>query len=743
MKQLLSSSPSAQLSSAQLSCSDQLFIMSSDSLKHLVNLLKRPPFNISVSLVELSNKSSLDLLQLVNDVLAKIDSSQSKNIADEGEEQRARRMLDFLVVLGYKLAIEGTSDSIASFGTAFLSAEKSVIFPLLLWLLDRVQLLKKRAYLARYLRPVNIPEDLFADAAIVSAYQKFSSLQAEFKDLHKLIEGQRDSSLNPKQLSDEVKQIELEREQLQNKLNRLNNKIQTDQQFEHVNFTDILTATNQLRQEQEEENKLYQANLEQKHKLLRSEQLKNSAMKKYSEMANNPSAWLHADANKLYNKLRAEINDKRNYEANQLNNLINEREKQLKSLAKVLNNDMHVSESELDDLLQTAAQLKSEVEQLEANLTEANNKTDGQLGFLRDRTVGAEKRKDKLLEQLNELQSEQKEVEDDVRRLNNDLRVVQQENSSIMGENKPKTDAEHKSYMAELAVKTQNYKNYKHNIEVIKEEINILVNTEQLLRSNAKDLTEFNKQLELQKGVSGFIDTEDKLNSIANIKANIDSNKGETLEEISQLVDKINATLKERKNKLAPQIKELRSIRQQFEDVEAVYLEKKQQYNQMSAGYETERIKLEADCSNNKQQLQQEESHYHFLNSLTKIAKIRAEVCEAQGKYESGAQKFPNPAYKSYVDHYEKEIMREEQRAKQLRQEKKFLTDSHNTNIIQRQLFHNLRSLLQLKYQSNPNNNNNNHSNDPNNSSHILHSSSNNSSSINQLLSQAETLTFD
>jgi intraflagellar transport protein 81 len=43
----------------------------------------------------------------------------------------------------------------------------AVIYPLLYWLLQRLAELKKRSYLARYLRPVDIPEEFFADASLV------------------------------------------------------------------------------------------------------------------------------------------------------------------------------------------------------------------------------------------------------------------------------------------------------------------------------------------------------------------------------------------------------------------------------------------------------------------------------------------------------------------------------------------------------------------------------------------------
>ena len=60
----------------------------------------------------------------------------------------------------------------------------------------------------------------------------------------------------------------------------------------------------------------------------------------------------------------------------------------------------------------------------------------------------------------------------------------------------------------------------------------------------------------------------------------MDKAKGKTLDEISGIVQKINSQLKEKKNRLAPQIKALRTVRQDFQAVEVRYLEKKGAYDQ-------------------------------------------------------------------------------------------------------------------------------------------------------------------
>ena len=56
---------------------------------------------------------------------------------------------------------------------------------------------------------------------------------------------------------------------------------------------------------------------------------------------------------------------------------------------------------------------------------------------------------------------------------------------------------------------------------------------------------------------------------------------------------KLNATISAKKADLAPVIKELRPLRQQAQEMETEYNEKKSAYDQLAAGLESNRSKLE------------------------------------------------------------------------------------------------------------------------------------------------------
>ena len=69
--------------------------------------------------------------------------------------------------------------------------------------------------------------------------------------------------------------------------------------------------------------------------------------------------------------------------------------------------------------------------------------------------------------------------------------------------------------------------------------------------------------MESKKGVAGYRETQEALETISAMKGDMDMMKGQTLEDISYMVKKLNQTIMEKKNNLSPIIKELRPLRVQ------------------------------------------------------------------------------------------------------------------------------------------------------------------------------------
>ena len=70
----------------------------------------------------------------------------------------------------------------------------------------------------------------------------------------------------------------------------------------------------------------------------------------------------------------------------------------------------------------------------------------------------------------------------------------------------------------------------------------------------------------------------EELERVSNQKAEYDQRKGLSLEEHAREVEKVRVTIKQKKQKLAPMIKDLRAARGKFQVLEQEYNQKKDVY---------------------------------------------------------------------------------------------------------------------------------------------------------------------
>merc|ERR1712060_275513 len=196
--------------------------------------------------------------------------------------------------------------------------------------------------------------------------------------------------------------------------------------------------------------------------------------------------------------------------------------------------------------------MRDDKEALERKIEEHNQ--DSRLSVYKQQANLVAKKKEVVMK-------DKKALEDERDGLSKDLSVKEREYEQMKGHKFMKRD-EFKNYAASLRDKSAKFKRLKAELSEVRHEVAVLLRTEQILQ--AKDPTP-----------AGLRETEAMLEKASVEKSQVDKAKGKTLDEISAIVQKINAQLKEKKNKLAPQIKALRSVRQNFQQVEVKYLEKK------------------------------------------------------------------------------------------------------------------------------------------------------------------------
>ena len=110
--------------------------------------------------------------------MAEIDSKNRVDIREEEAEGTALRILGMLRILKYK---PPPDISVANFRQGLVEGQKHVIYPVMEWLLQRIDELKTRAYLAKYLVKIEIPTEVAADSDVADLYVQYEEHISQFK----------------------------------------------------------------------------------------------------------------------------------------------------------------------------------------------------------------------------------------------------------------------------------------------------------------------------------------------------------------------------------------------------------------------------------------------------------------------------------------------------------------------------------------------------------------------------------
>ena len=140
-------------------------------------------------------------------------------------------MIDFLWILNYKHTL-----SSQDFRQRLSQGDRQLIYPVLFWILQRVPELRKRAFLARFLVNIEVPEEMFADEVVVEVFQQYKELQAQFKETHKMLDKLRSNRFEPGEIKREIQQLEEEKEQLNTKITKIKQRVQVQPSCEPCHF---------------------------------------------------------------------------------------------------------------------------------------------------------------------------------------------------------------------------------------------------------------------------------------------------------------------------------------------------------------------------------------------------------------------------------------------------------------------------------------------------------------------------
>lgn len=178
--------------------------LNTTEIKQIVDGLNRPPFMQHLSMVEFDDKAPLELLELVNRVFEHLDAENQGGVdmQKETQDKTEERICGFLKILGYP------SDFNPNFCREVVHGDKKTIQHILWWMLSRLPDLSRKAYTAKFLVPLAIPDEFMVDEDMRETMASYKDLQAEFQAVHQGVESVRSDSMNPSELKKEISQLE-------------------------------------------------------------------------------------------------------------------------------------------------------------------------------------------------------------------------------------------------------------------------------------------------------------------------------------------------------------------------------------------------------------------------------------------------------------------------------------------------------------------------------------------------------
>ncbi|XP_027709340.1 intraflagellar transport protein 81 homolog isoform X2 [Vombatus ursinus] len=620
----------------------------SDQIKFIVEKLNKEPFKKNYNLITFDSLEPMQLLQVLNDVLAEIDPKQVVDIREEMPDQTAKRMLSLLGILKYKPP--GNATDMSTFRQGLVIGSKPVIHPVLHWLLQRTNELKKRAYLARFLIKLEVPAEFLQDETVADTNKQ------------------------------DISAMEEEKDQLIKRVDRLKKRVETVQ-----NHQRMFKIARQLRVEKEREEFLAQQKQEQKNQLFH-------AVQRLQRVQNQLKSMQHAAADakpeSLMKRLEEEIKFNSYMVSEKFPKELDNKKKEMRFLQKVVS-EPAMGHSDLLELEAKINEVNTQLNQLIEKKMMRNEPIEGKLSLYKQQASIISRKKEAKAEELQEAKEKLSNLEREV-----SMKATQ--TREFDGTEVLKGD-EFKRYVSKLRSKSTVFKKKHQIIAEFKAEYGLLQRTEELLKQRHENIQHQLQTIEDKKGISGYSYTQEELERVSALKSEVDEVKGRTLDGMSEMVKKLNSLVAEKKSALAPIIKELRQLRQNCQELTQECEEKKTQYDSCAAGLESNRSKLEQEVRGLREECLQEESRYHYTNCMIKNLEVQLQRATDEMKaYVSSDQQEKRKAIR---EQYAKNIAEQENLGKKLREKQKTVRESHGPNMKQAKMWRDFEQLMECKKQ--------------------------------------------
>lgn len=522
-----------------------------------------------------------------------------------------------------------------------------------------------------------------ADGDVLEVSTQYDALIEEFKHAHKEVEALKSSGYGTTELRRDIEEMENESEVVEKRIERIQRKLDG-----MPTLNTMLETAKSLRQQKEREQELHSQKDDQRNMIHHIDQRITRLESQLSNLKQNSAG---ATSDGLIQKLTEE-NNVNSYLVNQKlpKELLSKRNGN-NAIEKV------IGQSALgkDDI----AKIKSKIDTVSKELLDISNKRnvtndpiEDKLTLFRQQAAIIGRKKSNTAEKLNDVRTE-------AAALSSDLTEMKDKLQSFSGETIVRGD-DFKKYVSALRSKSTVYKQRRAVISELKAEYGILSRTFEILNTNKDQLSQMLEKVEMEKGIKGFRQTQETMEKLVVAKADLDDQKGQTLDDMSGLVQELTMKISERKARLAPIIKELRPLRQQCQELQTTYDEKKMHYDtlllQLESGMtrlENEVKKIQDDILRNEREVASTDI-MHALN-LEWQKRADAELKLYVTRNAAGSDQ-PNKGWREEIL---KLISVQEKRGKMLKEEQMVMKESSSQVSRQIVLWSDMAKLFACKLQ--------------------------------------------
>ncbi|XP_053596425.1 intraflagellar transport protein 81 homolog [Microplitis demolitor] len=613
-----------------------------EDLKQIITELNKL-LNKNFSLISFKALSSVDLLQLLSDLLSKITETPKINIIEENVEQSTIRILSILKILKYQ-----TNKDFSLFRQRLMKGDQDTIYSILQWLITNIDIACKRAYLSRFLIKIEVPAEYLQESETSALYERYLELVEEFKIVHKEREAGIKGNEAAAELKSDLRAMEKERQVLVDRIEKIKSKTTSQ--------AHLLKIAQELRIEKDRDHELILQRM-QENKAIESLQL--SLQKAEQKLETLKKIDVELTPQSLQQRLQEEVMI--------LTAIYNEKmAKELSALklhVNALNNVTKTPYIGPDDIIKLRQQLDvliREIKTLAENKVTENGSD--KITPFRQQAAAIAGIKRNTLDKLEK-------NENDLAELSIKLENKRAKTKHLTEDSIPKGE-DLKRYVARLKTKSGIYKRCRAELAELRAEGGILSRTNIILESKLTD--------------SKTIDTINMMNYEYNIPDNFNESNAR---DINLQLTRNLLTLK---SKLSSLLNDLKPLRQKNYDVEDKYERAKRSYDSIASSTQNAISNLMNDVEITRKLIENNTQEIKELEGkILKMKKIQKNI---QNEF------YSNPGNeKSLQEKLSESIIAEEKKYKLLKEKENTLKELVKQSVSQTHQWTNLIAIFKSK----------------------------------------------